>query len=148
MPDEDRLLFGEFFIGMELPGYTHTVTGEQIDEYCASLGEDNPIYLDDEAAREAGFEGRVAPPMMVRDYAHFQNVFTGFKKTLPAHSIHAAGEYDFINPVRPGDIVTTTGKVIDKYIKKDRKYLCFELISKNQNGDIVVINRHTSVWPK
>ena len=129
MSDEE-LVFDEFFIGMKLPAYVHTLTAEQIDEYCASLDEDNPVYFEDKAARKAGFEGRVAPPMMVRDYAHFQNVFRGFKRIIPAHSIHTAGEYAFINPARPGDTITTTGKVINKYIKGDRKYLTFKLISK------------------
>lgn len=148
MSDQSKLTYDFFYIGQELPVYIHTVTEEEIDNFCKSFKEKNPIYLNDEAAKKAGFDGRIAPPMMVRYYAHFQNVFKGFQETVPGHSIHASGEYRFINPVRPGDIITTTGKVIDKYSKRDKKFLSFELISKNQNGETVVINRHTSMWPK
>ena len=67
---------------------------------------------------------------------------------MPAHSIHASGEYHFLKSLRPGDTIVTGGKVIDKYIKRGKKFLTFELISKNQRDEKVVINRHTSVWPK
>ena len=148
MSNQESLVHDFFYVDQELPVYIHTVTEEEIDSFCDSVQEKNPIYFDDAAAKKAGLDGRVAPPMMVIRYAHFQNVFTGFKGTIPGHSIHALGEYDFLCPVRPGDTITTTGKVVDKYIKKDKKYLSFELISKNQRGETVVVNRHTSVWPK
>ena len=148
MSNQSKLVYDFFYIGQELPVYTHTVTEEEIDDFCNYVQEKNPIYLDDTAAKKVGLEGRIAPPMMVIRYAHFQNVFTGFKRTIPGHSIHATGEYDFPCPVRPGDTITTTGKILDKYIKRDKKWLSFELISKNQRGETVMINRHSSVWPK
>jgi acyl dehydratase len=148
MSKRSKLIFDFFHIGQELPVYVHTVTEEEIDKFCKLFGEKNPIYLNDEVAKKAGFLGRVAPPMMVRYYAHFQNVFKGFRETIPGHTIHASAEYHFLGPVRPGDMITTTGKVIDKYIKRDKKFLCFEFISKNQNKETVVVNRHTSLWPK
>ena len=148
MDSQAKLIYDFFYIGQELPVYVHKVTEEEIDKYCKSVQERNPVYISDAAAREMGFPGRIAPPMMVRNYAHFQNVFMGFKETIPGHTIHASGEYMFLKAVRPGDTITTTGKVIDKFVKRDKKFLCFELISKNQTGETVVINRHTSVWPK
>ena len=148
MSNQLELVYDFFYIGQEIPAYTHTVTEEEIDSFCKTFKEKNPVYLDDAIARKTGFDGRIAPPLMVRYYAHIQNVLTEFGKTVPGHSIHTSGEYHFLCPVSPGDTITTTGKVIDKYVKKDRKYLSFELISKNQRGDTVVINRHTSIWPR
>lgn len=148
MAKQQDLVYDFFFIGQELPAYTHTVTESEIDDFCNAVPTDTSIYLDDEAAKAAGLEGRVAPPMMVRRYAHFQNVLTGLEGTIPGHSIHVSGNYDFLCPVRPGDTITTTGKVVDKFIKKGRKFISFELISTNQRGERVVLNRHTSVWPK
>ena len=148
MEMEGKLVYEFFSIGMQLPVFVHEVTEEEIDNFCKSLQEKNPIYMSDEAAKKLGLAGRIAPPMLVRKYAHFQNVFKGFKGTIPGHTIYASGEYHFLNPVRPGDTITTTGRVIDKFVKRNKKFLCFELISKNQSGQTVVINRHTSVWPK
>ena len=148
MPEQSYLSYDFFFIGQELPAYAHMVSAEEIDHFCHSMRESNSVYLDDEFARKAGFESRIAPPMMVRRYAHMQNVLAGFGTKIPGHSIHASGEYHFLQPVRPGDTITTTGKVVDKFARKGRLYLTFELISKNQHGETVVINRQTSVWPR
>ena len=148
MAKQQNLIYDFFFIDQELPVYTHTVTGAEIDDFCDAVPTNTSIYRDDAAAKAAGLEGRVAPPMMVRQYAHFQNVLTGFNGMIPGHSIHVSGSYDFLHPVRPGDTITTTGKVIDKFIKKGRKFITFELISTNQFGETVVVNRHTSIWPK
>jgi len=148
MSEESKLVYDFFAVGQEIPPHTHRVTEEEIDDYCESYNETNPVYLDDDAAKEAGFEGRIAPPMMVRRFAHIQNVLKGFGKTVPGHSIHTAGDYHFMNVVRPGDTITTTGRITDKYIRKNRKFLGFEFVSRNQRGDTVVINKHTSIWPR
>jgi acyl dehydratase len=148
MSDKKELTYEFFYIGQKIPCYTHTVTAEEIDSFCQNFKDNTPLYLDDEAARAKGFPGRIAPPMMVRFYAHIQNVLTGFGGIVPGHSIHVSGEYEFLDVVRPGDTITTAGKIMHKYIKKQRKYVCFELISKNQRGKEVVVNRHVSIWPK
>ena len=148
MSGQEELVFDSFTVGQELPAFTRTVSVADIDEFCKTWGEDNPIYLNDEAAKKVGFEERVAPPMMVRNYAHLQNVLAGLNRVVPAHSIHIEGKYIFVNPVRPGDTITTTGKVINKYTKKGRKYISFEFISINQKGEPVVVNEHTSIWPR
>jgi acyl dehydratase len=148
MSNEGKLTYDFFYIDQELPKYTHTVTEEEIDNFCKSFKEKNPVYLYNEAAKKAGFEGRIAPSMMVRYYAHIQNILKGFHETVPGHSIHVSGEYCFLHPVKAGDTITTRGKVLNKYIKKGRKFFTFELISENQDGETVVINVHTSIWPK
>ena len=62
----DDLTFDMFYPGQKLPTYTHTLTTDDIDEWCSMVGEVNPVYLNDSEARKAGFERRIAPPMMVR----------------------------------------------------------------------------------
>ena len=148
MSKKQELVFDNFTLGQEIPVFTRTVTSEDIDEFCETWGEDNPVYLNDAAARKLGFAGRVAPPMMVRNYAHLQNVLTGLNGVIPAHSIHAEGKYVFAKPVSPGDTISTTGTVINKYVKKGRKYVSFRFTSVDQNGELVVVNEHTSVWPR
>ena len=148
MSEKDKLLFNDFYVGQQLPSITRTVTREDIEKYVTVVGETNAIYRDDEAARRAGFEGVVAPPMMVKDYAHFTNVLLELEKPAPAHSIHARSEYTYVKPARPGDVMTTTGIIAEKYERKGRKYITFELTTVNQKGETIVVNRHTSVWPK
>lgn len=112
MPNQGKLTYDFFYIGQEVPIYIHTVTEKEIDNFCKSFNEKNLVYLDDAAAKNVGFERRIAPPMMLRYYAHFQNVSKGVWEMIPGHSIHASGEYHFLYPVMPGNTITTKGKVI------------------------------------
>ena len=56
-------------IGDESPEYVYEVTRENIADYCRAVRYENPIYVNDGAAREAGLPGAVAPPTMMYTYA-------------------------------------------------------------------------------
>jgi uncharacterized OB-fold protein/acyl dehydratase len=48
-----------------------------IRHWVEAMGDENPVYLDDEAARAAGFEGIIAPPTMLQAW-----IMAGLKATL------------------------------------------------------------------
>src|ERR1035437_6676169 len=50
-------------IGKTYEPTTYAVGREKIKEYARAVGETNPIHLDVQAAREAGYDDVVAPPM-------------------------------------------------------------------------------------
>lgn len=52
-------------VGKSHRHYLGTVDGRMIRRYALAIGELNPIYYDQDAAREAGFAGLVAPPNML-----------------------------------------------------------------------------------
>jgi uncharacterized protein len=52
-------------LGAGQPG-PDAVNEAMIRHWCAAMGDTNPIYVDDDAAREAGFDGIVAPPTMLQ----------------------------------------------------------------------------------
>src|SRR5579863_4060341 len=51
------------------------VTAERIANFCASVGEDNPLYLDAIAAQNGPHGGIVAPPAFVASFRYADNVF-------------------------------------------------------------------------
>src|SRR5947209_3527494 len=56
-------------IGKTYAPTTYAVGREKIREYAAAVGETNPLHHDLDAARAAGYEDLVAPPMFVVVYA-------------------------------------------------------------------------------
>ena len=56
-------------IGKTYPPFEYEVGKEKIGEYARAVGEDNPVYFDRAAAREAGFRDVVAPPMFAVVYS-------------------------------------------------------------------------------
>ena len=56
-------------IGKTYPPTLYAVGREKIKEYAYAVGETNPLHLDHEAARAAGYADVVAPPMFAVVYS-------------------------------------------------------------------------------
>ena len=145
-----ELFYDEIQIGMGTPAFTFHMSQEIIKGYAEAVGEDNPVYFDESAAEAAGFGGIVAPPATVGMYSKITNLLGACtpKMIPPPGAIHARQVYEFTGAVRAGDVITTTGKFIEKYIKKERKYVVIESIHKKQNGEQIARGEITAVWPK
>ena len=55
--------FGDLQIGQELPARSRVVTREDVRAYADASGDRNPLHLDDEVARAAGFPRVIAHGM-------------------------------------------------------------------------------------
>src|ERR671921_2303346 len=56
-------------IGKTYPPVTYAVGREKVREFAFAVGESNPLHLDVEAARAAGYRDVVAPPMFAVVYS-------------------------------------------------------------------------------
>ena len=56
-------------VGKTYPAQTYAVGREKVREYASAVGETNPVHLDVEAARAAGYADVVAPPMFAVFYS-------------------------------------------------------------------------------
>ncbi len=55
--------------GKAYPPYEYEVGKEKIREYAFAVGEENPVYFDRQAAKDAGFRDVPAPPMFAVVYS-------------------------------------------------------------------------------
>lgn len=145
MPEEDLLTYDSVEIGTEFPSYVYPLSEETVRTYVEATEDPHPLFRDDDYARSQGYLKKLAPPTTAAIYAtraHKQ------KRKLPPGGIHAKQMFRFLRPVYPGDTLTSSAKVVDKYIKKERKYVVIEVETKNQRGETVVISRSTGIWPR
>lgn len=143
--------------GMQFPQYTFAVEKDKIIEFAiaVSLKENkeqiNPVYCDEEAARQAGYDGIPVPPTFPT--CSFFWTGGGLMGTIEALGIdlgkllHREEEYEFFGNIYAGDVITRKMKVVD-IIKKGKKnraiditVLETELI--NQRGELVIRYRTT-----
>ena len=97
-------------IGKTYPPFEYELGKEKIREYARAVGEDNPVYFDRAAAREAGFRDVAAPPM-------FAVVYSWGAVALPAVDpevdlnfamlVHGGQEFEWGEPVCSGDVIST-----------------------------------------
>ena len=102
--------------------YDRVVTAEDIDCFAELSGDNNPVHLDEDFAKQTIFNGRIAHGMLA---ASFISTTVGTK--LPGFgSIYVSQILKFKAPVRIGDKVKT--KAIVKSVDKGRKRVVMETL--------------------
>ena len=119
---------------------TYLVGREKIREYAESIGETAPICHDVEAAREAGYDDVVAPPMFAAVYswrAMGPAVLDPEVGIEFSRLVHGAQDFTWHEPVVAGDEITTEAAFVDKAKRGDINVFTFSSRSVNQRGELV-----------
>ena len=135
-------------VGKTYDPQTYAVGREKVREFASAVGEEDPRHHDVEAAREAGYDDVVAPPM-------FAVVFAG-RAMGPAlfdpdvgidfsRMVHGGQEFVWSEPVCAGDTITTQTTFKDFSEKDGRKFYVFESVSENQDGQEVARGTWTNI---
>ena len=125
---------------------TYAVGREKVREYANAVGETDARYLDPEAAREAGFDDVVAPPMFAAVYAG-PAVFPAIMEAGLDFSrmVHGAQEFTWHEPVVAGDEITTEASLDDQSERGGLQFYVFKSVSRNQRGELVSEGRWTNI---
>lgn len=131
-----------------------------IRRYAQAISDLNPLYLDEEYAKSTEFGGIIAPPTFIFDVS--QDIFAEVgedgrdltRVTIPGmNAVRGGNEYEFFEPLRPGDVVNRRRKVIDIYEKEGKKagkilFITYETTYMNQSGTVLGICRETMMFLK
>jgi acyl dehydratase len=126
----------------------YAVGREKVREYANAVGETNPVHLDVEAARAAGYADVVAPPMFAVVYsapAMAPAVLDPDVGINLAMMVHGGQEFAWGQPVVAGDEITTTASVKDISERDGKGFYVFETVSTNQDGDTVATGTWTNI---
>jgi acyl dehydratase len=115
------------------------VTRESIADFCAAIGETNPLYTDPEAASAGPNGGIVAPPSFLAIFGDGENIFQHFPE-LDTRRLLAGIDVEFLAPIRAGDSITTVSRVKEIYEKTGRSgamvFVVISSILRRRNGEI------------
>ena len=157
LTDELRAL-----IGSEVTYVAPDEIGRAAIRYFAlAVGDDNPVYVDDVAARDAGFNGVIAPPTFVcetNQYAHGQvsdEGYIGHRWRLPiagCREVRGGHEYEFGRPVRASDRLRVTWRVADLVEKTSSRGTPLVVLRSeavfhdDASGDFLARNREAIIY--
>jgi acyl dehydratase len=134
--------------GKRYPPVSYVVGREKVREFASAVGETNPLYFDVEAARGAGYEDVVAPPMFAVVYggravgAAVLDPDVGLNFSM---LVHGAQEFQWGPVVVAGDEINTTATVKEIAQRGGMGFYIFESISKNQRDEVVCTGLWTDV---
>lgn len=141
-----KLPIDHSFIGKEYPSVTYEMGREKIREYANAVGDANPLYLDEEFGRASAYGDTIAPPAMASQYSLLvagdligdPDLNIDFPMLL-----HYEQDYEYFNPVRPGDRLTVRGRIKDIYERRTLQLVVFETEVTNQRGEKVTVATST-----
>ena len=82
-----------------------------IIKFAEAIGDDNPVFNDEAAARASQYGGLIAPPTFLRSAVSARPELSfdvPFERVLDGGS-----DWDYFEPVRPGDRITAVSRVED-----------------------------------
>ena len=146
--DDDEIQYNRSLLGVEHEAGVFEVTKDRILGFAVSTGETDPVFVDEEKAKESKHGGLIAPPT-------FCNIFAGDIKRPDIGlefgdlGFHAGQAIEYKNPVRPGDTLTAKTKLKEVYPKTGRSgkmvFEVWETSFTNQRGDTAATVRESFV---
>jgi len=136
-------------IGKTTRTETMEVEKGHIRRFAQAIGDDNPLYYDEDYARKSRYGGIIAPPTFPTVFGfEGERVLEGLKFDR-AHLLHGEQEYQYFKPIMAGDIISYYTKII-KIDEKQGKtgpmdIITTEMTGHNQRNEKVFAARSTVV---
>ena len=133
-------------IGDEISPVVKDMTQEAINLFEGSAGQTGPSqFTDEHTARETlGTQGTIASGRMSLAFA-----IEMLRKHFGGDVFNHTGIVDlrFLRPVRPGDTITFSGKIIDTAREANGSKVSVEIKVENQNGDTTGVGTGSAIVP-
>ncbi len=99
--------------GRESKPAVNEVEKGAIRRYAEALGETNPIYFEEAAARAAGYRSVVAPPTFPTTLRAGSDLREGLLLSPGKHLLQAEQSFEYARPIVAGDKLMVRSKVVE-----------------------------------
>jgi acyl dehydratase len=154
IPDETLARVGELLA----EPVTVTIDRRESQRYALAVGDENPVYFDEEAARAAGHRTIIAPPTFVthaivpprsNDQLRTDGLWrdgSGVRLAV-ARMMFGGEEWDFLEPVCVGDRITAETRLAGVDQKEGSKGPFVRVVRETTftNGDGAVVARSRQI---
>ncbi len=145
-------------IGRQLPLHTipEPIPSSDIRRYCQAVGDDNPLWWNDEVARAAGYRERRAPHLMItqmgwrlgdRDPESLdESEWSGLVYPAGFTNFRNGGqEVEWLAPVYIGDLLSFQSRLTEIYARQGRMgpMIITKTETEIRNQDDIVVARTT-----
>lgn len=130
------------------------VTMWAIRRFLEATTDENPLWQDERYARKTHWGGIIAPPMFLEAFnpsnrafrrsSHLSHMSLPVEPPFP-RILYAYNEFQFFVPLRPGDVITSIGKVGDIYEREGKSgggrivFIRYDNEHRNQRNELVGI---------
>jgi len=132
--------------GKEYQEVAFRVDPGNVVRFADAIGDPNPVFHDPEAARALGYPGQIAPPTFV---TVMQIMTSGQVVVDPelglnyALVVHGEQEYEWERPVRVGETLRATPRIVDIYARGPNEFVVIEADIMDEAGNPFAVSRTT-----
>ena len=112
-----ELDYNNLVIGEELGSYEYVLTQEMVDQYRKSVDDPEGVF----------------PTIAVKHDA----TALGLAYEDNTGGVNAGNEMEFHNPPVPGKTIRVTGRIHDKYTRREKPYLVIEATAVDEDGRLI-----------
>jgi acyl dehydratase len=133
------------YIGIEAEPIEYVIEAGAVKLFADAIMDPDPLYYDEKFATTTKHRGIIAPPTFFGGATGLRSLKAGDSRAMSSinlpmpkgwTSVASGDEFQFFNPVRPGDILISREKLVGAYEKK------------RQNGNIIFVTREKSFIKK
>jgi len=138
-------------IGVESKPTVYSIEKNAVMRFAQAIGDTNPIFTDEDKASKSPYKGMITPPTFLRSMQH---VSTGedegrIKSPYPAN-VDGGSEWEYFEPIRVGDTITSTTYLADIHERQGGKFgnmliMIRETKYINQSKKTVALQRTTGI---
>ncbi|HJP66816.1 MAG TPA: MaoC family dehydratase N-terminal domain-containing protein [Actinomycetota bacterium] len=132
--------------GKEYGEVSFSIDRDHVIRFCDAIGEDDPVYRDPAAAKEAGYDEQIAPPTFITAMQIQTSGQVVMDQDLGLNYsmvVHGEQEYEYTRPLQVGETLTATPRIADIYARGPNEFLITEAEIKDASGETVCIARST-----
>ncbi len=133
MSDKAEAVFDDLEPGLELPSHSYVIDEEMVRKYWLTQGEEPP----------ADWRSLPVPPLLLDT---FHPLKQGVR--MPEGVLHARETLRFLASARIGDSVQVRLRVLDRYLRNEKRCVVFEQAASGPDGQQLAVAQKTVVWPR
>ncbi|MEZ5409744.1 MAG: MaoC family dehydratase N-terminal domain-containing protein [Acidimicrobiales bacterium] len=139
---------------------TDAVTARDIRHFAQAIGDDDPLYSDEQHGLTTRYGSMIAPPLFGQTFAFADLPVAEMPPDLspseadvpvPAErTVGGSSEYEFFQPIRPGDVITRTSelKSVTKKVGSSGDLYLVLVETRFVNQDGVLVAREEATYVK
>lgn len=128
------MFYEELAVGQKFGGTTVTVTETHVVTFGSITHDWAPLHMNEEAARQSQFGGRIAHGMLTASLA--------ISSVVPIMGMegatHLSDTFTYRDAVRIGDTISTACEVTELLPKRQWGLFRLKLVTRNQHGTVVL----------
>lgn len=134
----------------EIPGErTFEIKAEDMKYYARGIYDDNPLFVDEEYAKGSPYGGLVAHPIFITPIIFWCVGSKGRGNWIRTPGSRNPGQFlEIYEPFRVGEIIHIGMRPYDRWIKRNKYYLSYEITMYNQDNVKKATAIGTLILPK